>query len=110
SVHVPNDVRATQLQRAAMPRLMEGDPNPPEKIRPRTTLLREGLDRTPRAPYFLHDEEVPRAGAQVSLSYQRTRWTDGRVVVWLGARKQVGRGEGSSGLAFDRLVNAPPAT
>jgi hypothetical protein len=37
-------------------------------------------------------------------AYQRTRWTDGRVFVWLGARKGVGRGEGSSGLTFDRLV------
>jgi hypothetical protein len=26
------------------------------------------------------------------------------VVVWLGARKTVGRGEGSSGLLFDQLV------
>ena len=107
-VHVPNDVRATQLQRAAMPRLMDGDPNLPEKIRPRTTLLRDGLDRTPSSAYFVHDEEVPRSGALVSLAYQRTRWNNGKVVTWLGARKQSGRGEGSSCLAFDRLLNAPP--
>jgi len=67
-------------------------------------LLRDGLDTIPAAPYFLHEEEVPRAGAIVSQSYQRTRWTNGRVIVWLGARKQAGRGEGSSGLAFDRIV------
>lgn len=42
-----------------------------------------------------------------SANPQRTRWPDGRVIVWLGARKQTGRGEGSSGLAFDRLVIAP---
>jgi hypothetical protein len=29
------------------------------------------------------------------------------VVVWLGARKTAGRGEGSSGLAFDRIVDMP---
>jgi hypothetical protein len=96
-VHVENSVRETQLQRAALPRILEGDPNPPEKIRPRTTLLRSGL---PRA-YFIHEEEVPRAGALVSQSYQRTRWIGGRVFVWLGVRKQTGRGEGSSGLRFD---------
>ncbi len=108
SVHVPGDVRATQLQRAAMPRLLDGDPDPiPVKVRPRTMLFRDGLDATPRSAYFLHEEEVPRAGAVVSQAYQRTRWTDGRVIVWLGARKQTGRGEGSSGLAFDRIVNAP---
>ncbi len=106
-VHVPNDLRATQLQRAAMPRLLKGDPNPtPAKVRPRTVLLRDGLDSTPRVAYFLHEEEVPRAGAVVTQAYQRTRWVDGQVIVWLGARKQTGRGEGSSGLAFDRLVNS----
>jgi len=105
SVHVPGDNRATQLQRAAMPRFLKGDPNPiPPKVRPRTVLLRDGLDTTPSTPFFLHEEEVPRAGAIVSQAYQRTRWTNGRVVVWLGASKQVGRGEGASGLAFDRLV------
>ncbi|CAE6794478.1 hypothetical protein [Nitrospira defluvii] len=107
-VHVPGDNRATQLQRAAMPRLLDGDPNPiPDKVRPRTMLLRDGLEATPKAAFFLHEEEVPRAGAVVSQAYQRTRWTDGRVIVWLGARKQTGRGQGSSGLAFDRIVNAP---
>lgn len=30
-----------------------------------------------------------------------------RVWLWLGARKQTGRGEGSSDLAFDILVNPP---
>lgn len=108
SVHVPGDNRATQLQRAAMPRLLDGDPDPvPDKVRPRTALLREGLEASPRAAYFLHEEEVPRAGAIVTQAYQRTRWTDGRVIVWLGARKQTGRGEGSSGLAFDQIKPTP---
>ncbi len=104
SVHVEDSVRETQLQRAALPRFLEGDPNPPEKIRPRTTLLRHNL---PKA-YFIHEEEVPRAGALVSQSYQRTRWIGGRVFTWLGARKQTGRGEGWSGLAFDRIVDVKP--
>jgi hypothetical protein len=103
-VHVPGDNREIQLQRASMPRVIEGNSAPPEKVKPRTSLLREGLDRLPATPYFIHEEEVPRAGIQVTQSFQRTRWTDGRIVVWLGARKQVGRGEGSSGLQFDRLV------
>jgi hypothetical protein len=101
-VHLPDDVREIQLQRAALPRILEGDPRPPGKVEPRTTLMREGLDATPARPYFLHEEEVPRAGLQVTQGFQRTRWTDGRAWVWLGIRKQVGRGEASSGLAFDR--------
>jgi hypothetical protein len=31
------------------------------------------------------------------------RWTDGTTVVWAAHRKEVGRGEGSSGLVFDRV-------
>jgi hypothetical protein len=79
-------------------------------VRPRTALLRTGLDDATQAAYFVHEEEVPRAGAQVSQNYQRTRWRGGRALVWLGARKQVGRGEGSSGLAFDRIVDVPPGS
>ncbi|MFL6139404.1 MAG: hypothetical protein ACJ74O_16595 [Frankiaceae bacterium] len=108
AVHVPGDVRETQLQRAAMPRLIEGDPSPPALVRPRTSLLRVGLDALSPAPYVVHEEEVPRAGTQVTLTYQRTRWRDGRVVLWLAAQRQTGRGEGSSGLAFDQIIPTPP--
>ncbi|MGB3546729.1 MAG: hypothetical protein WBA17_07125 [Saprospiraceae bacterium] len=103
-VHTPGQRRQIQLQRAAMPRILPGDPAPPRKVEPRTGLLRTGLDESPAAPYFLHEEEVPRAGTRVRLSYQRTRWYNGRVYTWLGIRKTTGRGEGSSGLAFDQLV------
>ena len=99
-VHVDGSVRETQLQRAAMPRILSGDPNRPGKIRPRTSLLRQGL---PRA-YFVHEEEIPRAGAVVTQSYQRTRWIGGKVITWFGARKAPGRGEGWSGLAFDQII------
>jgi hypothetical protein len=103
-VHVDGDNREVQLQRGAIPRLLAGDPEP-RKIRPRTSLLRHGLEPAPHAAYFLHEEEVPRAGVQVTQRFERTRWRDGRVWLWLAARKQTGRGEGSSGLAFDLLVN-----
>lgn len=109
-VHLPDDVREIQLQRASMPRIIEGDPNPPPKVRPRTVLMREGLDRLPQSPYFLHEEEVPRAGVRVTQAFQRTRWRNGRVFLWLGVRKQTGRGGGSSGLAFDQIVDVKRAT
>ncbi len=110
-VHLPGDNREIQLQRAAMPRILQGDPNLPVRVRPRTTLLREGLDRAPKQAYFLHEEEVPRAGALVQQTFKRTRWNGGRVLVWLGISKHTGRGEGSSGLAFDQLreTRAPEA-
>jgi hypothetical protein len=106
-VHVPGSNRRIQLQRAAMPRILEGDPDPAVKVRPRTTLLREGLDVTPPQPYFVHEEEVPRAGARLTQCFERTRWTSGQVYTWLRARRQTGRGEGSSGLGFDELVPVP---
>jgi hypothetical protein len=109
-VHVPGDNREVQLQRAAMLRILTGDTNPtPDAVRPRTFLLRQGLDEPAPLRYILHEEEVPRAGTRVTRAYQRTRWRDGRVWVWLGVRKQTGRGEGSSGLAFDRIIDIPQA-
>jgi hypothetical protein len=103
AVHVDGSARETQLQRSALPRFLEGHPNP-RKIRPRTPLLRHNLPRS----YLIHEEEVSRAGTVISQCYQRTRLPDGTVVTWYGARRSTGRGEGSSGLAFDQLVDAPP--
>ena len=50
------------------------------------------------------EEEVPREGVRVTRSYQFTRWIDGSSHLWVGRRKGVGLGEGSSGLKFDSLV------
>lgn len=49
----------------------------------------------------LREDEVPREGARVTRAYQLARWIDGGTYLWLGRRKTVGRGEGSSGLQFD---------
>src|SRR5262245_3321941 len=104
-VHVENEIRSIQLQRAAMLRILAGEEEK-RKVEPRSALLREGLDL--KKAYYVHEEEVPRAGIIVRQSYQRTRWRDGRAWVWVGARKQTGRGEGHSGLAFDRAIDVPP--
>jgi hypothetical protein len=104
-VHMPNDVRKIQLQRAAMPRILEGTTLPPARVRPRTELLRDGLDRVPPRSYFVHQEEVTRAGVRLTRTFRRTRWRDGAAVVWIGVRKETGRGEGSSRLAFDQLID-----
>ncbi|MFI6642521.1 hypothetical protein [Streptomyces sp. NPDC050504] len=100
-VHVPGQNRDVQLQRAAMPGVVDGRP-----VRPRTALLREGFDQG--RPYYVNEEEVPQSGTRITVSYNRTRWRDGRVAVWLSARRGTGRGEGSSGLAFDFLVDTQP--
>jgi hypothetical protein len=108
-VHVPGDNRTIQLQRAGLPRILDDDPDPPGKVQPRTVLLRQGLDLTPAQTYFVFEEEVSRAGTRLMQAFERTRWTDGRVYTWLRVRRQTGRGEGSSGLGFDKLINVPVA-
>jgi hypothetical protein len=102
-VHKGDDKREIQLQRAAMPRIFDGDKNIPKKVEPRTTILRSGLDAA--KAYFIHEEEVPRAGILVKRSFQRTRWYNGKVCTWIGFRKQIGKGEGHNGLAFDQLIS-----
>jgi hypothetical protein len=54
-------------------------------------------------PFVLREEEVPRSGVRVRRAYQYTRWVDGSHHVWIGRRKEMGRGEASSGLRFDYL-------
>ena len=101
----PGSQRLIRLQRAAMPRLTDAIPD--SRVEPRGTVVRTGLDGVDvRQPYFLHEEEVPRAGAIVTRGFQRTRWFDGKVYTWIGRRKQTGRGQGASGLEFDRVYPA----
>lgn len=92
-VHIEGSVSEIRLQRG---RMAGGAP-------PRGRLLRE-----PGSPYFVEEEEVPRAGVYVERSWQRTRWLNGQTVIWVGRRKSAGRGEGASSLAFDRVVDLPP--
>jgi len=95
AVHVPGDSRSVQLQRAALPSSVDGQP-----VRPHTEVLREHLP----GPYFVNEEEVPQTGTVVTVAFNRTRGADGRASVWLAARRGTGRGEGSSGIAFDLAV------
>jgi len=104
-VHKPDDDRAIRLQRGSMPRFFQDTVWP---VRPRTRILRPGLgdDDRQSEPYFVHEEEVPRGGVQVDVTMQRARWLHGATTVWCGRRTRPGRGLGSSGLRFDRLVDA----
>jgi hypothetical protein len=88
-VHVPASVRSIRLQRARL----EG-----ASIEPKAEVLRIKGD------YFIDEEAIPRAGRIVQRVYQRARWHDGKTFLWIGRRSQTGRGEGSSGLVFDHIV------
>ncbi len=103
-VHKEGSFREIELQRASMPRITEIFP--PHQVRPASNLLRKGINSADiqEEPFYLFEEEVPRAGATVTGNYQRTRWLNGKVVTWFGRTKTNGRGEGSSGLRFDFIT------
>ena len=92
------DSRQIQLIRAAVEKRLNSNSLDKSPIRPFGVLLNE----VP-TPYFIHEEEIPRSGIQVSRSYQRTRWTNGKVYTWIGRRKKTGKGETSSGLKYDKI-------
>jgi hypothetical protein len=102
-VHNPGSNREIRLQRAVMHRLISSTiDNVP--VEPKSAILRSGLNEDPQQPYFLHEEEVSKASTQVTRTYQRVRWWNGQVYTWLGRKKQKGRGQGASGLEFDRIT------
>jgi hypothetical protein len=80
----------------ALPRVTPGGPVTP--LRPRGRLLAP-MVKDPSVT--LREDEVRREGTRATRAYQLARWMDGSTHLWLGRRKTVGRGEGSSGLRFD---------
>lgn len=92
--------------------LPEPDGNVISQLKRGAVLLSDGSQQVQHAlgsllktadPLLLHDEEPPREGVRLTGHYQMARWTDGSTFTWLANRKQVGRGEGSSGLRFDTI-------
>jgi hypothetical protein len=92
--------------------LAQPDGRVQSRLRRGAVLLADGSQQVRRAQgrvlnldptLLLHDEEVPREGVRVTRHYQLARWVDGSTHCWIGQRKSVGRGEGSSGLRFDRV-------
>ena len=88
--------RAIELVQGAMP---DADGN---AIPPLGRLLnRDDL-------HVLNDAEVPREGIAVRREPSMTRRADGSYLRWTTRRVSVGRGEGSSRLAFDSAIARTP--
>jgi hypothetical protein len=51
----------------------------------------------------IDDDRIPREGRRLQRERVLARWTDGTTLHWTRRRATVGRGEGSSGLAFDQV-------
>jgi hypothetical protein len=73
----------------------------PEPVRARGRILNPEPPNP--AGLAIYEEEIPREGVRVTRHYQLARWLDGATHLWMGRRKVVGRGEGSSGLRFDTI-------
>ena len=78
-----------------------------EKIYPQTSLLRKGLSsgNTVQQVFDIVNHELCREGIQLKLRYNYGRWLNGEIYLWKAIQKETGGGEGSSGLAFDQMVN-----
>ena len=98
-----NAIREIRLQRAAMPLFVKNEFRP---VRPCSVLLRKGIDNkdTVSAHYFINEEEILAVGTKLILTYQQTRWLNGKRFNWLGAKKQLSKYQANSGLAFDELI------
>jgi len=110
-IAVPNKVppatgtgkRKVVLQRASLPRIVTDFPV--QRVRPRTRLMGANVDdpQKPLPPFSIFEEEIPRAGTELSLRWKRARWFDGSVKVWLDVQKKTERGEVDAGFQFDSL-------
>ncbi|GIF53172.1 hypothetical protein DFJ67_5999 [Asanoa ferruginea] len=58
-----------------------------------------------RAGGELNAERLGRAGIRLTRRAARARSIDGRTVVWMARRSEPGRGESTSGLRFDSIVD-----
>jgi hypothetical protein len=102
-VHKSGSLKEVQFQRAQMPEFgTTGGTTVSEfkTIKPRSTILTEVKEK-----YFIQEEEIPKSGIIVKRTYQRTRWLNGKTYLWLGRRKETGRGQGYSGLMFDLIAD-----
>lgn len=62
----------------------------------------------PWRPLTIFEEEVPMSGATVERRWQFARLPDGSIHSWIQRRKQNGRGQRTSGLAWDLLEDVVP--
>lgn len=91
-VHVEGDIAEIRLQRARFP----------QGKKPRGVLLSEK-----KPPYYVDENILGSAGLLVSRSFQFTRFINGSNFLWLGRKKEAGKGEGWSNLSFDQIENVP---
>lgn len=90
-----NNYKQIVYRRAALLNPLLEDPQP---IKPNSRLLNEVPIR-----YYIDESIIPRTGIIYSEQFQRTVWYNGKEFLWIGRKKRIGSGEGSSGLKFDTI-------
>lgn len=116
SVRLQGEASATAFLQGAMPRVPPLEPTVDASNVPilesNVVLPRGGiLSRAPHdKPNIIFEEEILRGGSVVRRTVQQARWHDGSTITWVGRKKLNGRGEGSSGLAFDQVTLRRPAS
>jgi hypothetical protein len=92
-----------RLRRGAVLEIAAGPAGAPAVVRARGKILNPapGTATGVAGGLAIRDHEIPREGIRVTRGYQLARWVDGSTHLWLGRRKRIGRGEGSSALRFD---------
>lgn len=93
AIHDSTENRGVRLERAAMLRL---DADPPAPVPPIGRILEPET-----TPFIVFEEEAPREGVRMARIPALCRSVDGHTYLWTRRRSRTGRGEQSSGLAFD---------
>jgi len=96
-----------RLRRAALPRTFAE--RAPVRIRPRTQLLRAGLESAKVQPFDLNEEEITMPGILVRQYWRQARWFDGKIFTWLAREKLYARPARASGLRFDTAATTENA-
>ena len=122
TAHLPRYLLSTQVPPNWIPLLPVQIPNPAfpatagqilSRLKRGAVLQPDGSGRVHNAKgevlgslgsQLLYDEEVPREGTRVTRQRRMARWTDGSTWLWTSYRHQIGRGEGSSQLRFDQVL------
>jgi hypothetical protein len=114
SVRLAGQTTSTAFLQGAMPRVPPLDPKrdassalvlESHAVLPRGTILSHDPVSQPN---LINEEEILRGGVVVTRAFQQTRWHNGRTFTWASRQKKNGRGEGSSGLAFDQVILRRP--
>ena len=88
-VHIESNSSEIRLQRAKLPATKA----------PMGVLLKEKS-----APYFIDEKTLDSSGLLVSRTAQLARYINGASCLWIGRKKEAGKGLGWSNLKFDQII------